>query len=75
MADNIVSKLKRAKSPPHNLDQHYLKTITSLNDTVIFEAIRDHDNNTAQSLLTQLEHSIKVNAIIIKERELWDLYI
>jgi len=61
MANN---KLKRMKSPPHSLDQQYLKTITSLNDTVISEAIRDHDNSTAQSFLTQLEQSIKVNHLI-----------
>ena len=41
MSEDIVNnKLKRVKSPPHSLDQQYLKNITALNDTVISEAVR-----------------------------------
>jgi hypothetical protein len=62
MAEQLTSlKIKRSKSPGVALDEQYLKTITTLNDSVICEALREKDTNSALALLKQLEQSIKVH--------------
>jgi len=48
------SKIMRSKSPPLTLDKDYLRNITTLNDMVIEEAIKEEDFSSSVALLTQL---------------------
>lgn len=49
-------KIKRSKSPQQPLDQNHLDSIATLNDKVIWDALKDKDISTCFSLLGQLEH-------------------
>lgn len=66
--NEVVSslKIKRSKSPQQPLDQTHLDSITTLNDKVIWDAFKDKDISTCFSLLGQLEHEIKVAAMLIR---------
>ena len=59
MTENCAfSKMKRAKSPAQNLDSTHLKNITMLNDSVIFDAVKEKEQASSLPLLQQLEHNI-----------------
>ena len=67
MAENTVEhKIKRNNSSLGHLDPHHIQNITTLNDSVICEAVKERDSSSAFTLLQQLEHSIKVGRFVYR---------